>query len=483
MTAPLIIAVLSLLLAGAVAALIVITRRKNRAIFHLIEEERAIVAEERRMFGFLHDLGEAITREDSQSAMYRLIVEGAMRVMESNGGALYLLAPGGKVLVPRFHSDHCAPLVDLPERIQAMARTNPSALLSFLRLHSLRLDEGVVGGVFASQRPEIIEELRKDARLLAGGNSFQNNTTVLIGPLSFGPQKLGVLAMTSPKGMRAYSSNDFEVFKSLVEQSAFALANAMAHQAAAEKKQIEAELRAASDIQRILLPERDPELPGFVIAGRNIPAKVLSGDYYDYIPLADGGCGAVIADVSGKGTAAALITAMCRSILRSNAGLSRSPAAVLAAVNRLLAPDIREDMFVSMIYLVCHPQSSRLTLARAGHTVPLLWRRASGRVEELRSGGLAVGIDKGEVFERVTKDLDFQMDPGDCLLLYTDGVNEALDAKGLEFGEERIHSALASLAAQGPQAVVDGLIADLDKFLGGRRSHDDITLIALQKAA
>ena len=262
-----------------------------------------------------------------------------------------------------------------------------------------------------------------------------------------------------------------------------ALANALAHQAAAEKKQIEAELRSASEIQRILLPESDPDLPGFVVAGRNIPAKVLSGDYYDYIPLPDGGLGAVIADVSGKGTAAAIITAMCRSVLRSIAPGSASPAAVLAAVNRQLFPDIREDMFISMIYLTLAPGSSSLTLSRAGHTLPLLWRQGTGMVESLQSGGLAVGIDKGEVFERVTKDLTFTMDAGDCLLLYTDGINEALDVKGLEYGEDRIHTTLAALAPKGPQAVVEGLIADVEKFLGGRRSHDDITLIALQKKA
>lgn len=482
MTIYIIIAVLSLLLAVTVTALILLSKQKNQAIVRLLKEEQAIVDEERRMFGFLHDLGEAITREDSQSAMYRLIVEGAMRVLESNGGALYLVDATGKVLVPRFHSDHAAPLVDMPERIAAMGKTNASALLSFLRLHSIKTEEGLIGGIYTSQQHEIIPDLRKDTRLNQTIH-LQNHVTVMAGPLSFGPRKLGVLAVTAPSGSRTYNSNDFEVFKSIVEQSAFALANAIAHQAAAEKKQIEAELRAASEIQRILLPEREPELQGYAIAGSNIPAKVLSGDYYDYIPMEGGRLGVVIADVSGKGTAAAIITAMCRSILRSNAASSASPAAVLNAVNRQLAPDIREDMFISMIYLVLDPASSTLTLARAGHTLPLIWRKATGQVESLRSGGLAVGIDKGDVFERVTKDLTFEMNAGDCLLLYTDGINEALDSKGLEFGEERIQATLAHLAPQGAPAVVEGIIADVSRFLGGKRSHDDITLIALQKTA
>jgi sigma-B regulation protein RsbU (phosphoserine phosphatase) len=458
-------------------------RKKNQALTQLREEEKAILEEERRMFGFLHELGEAISREDSHAAMYRLIVEGAQRVMESTGGALYLLDPAGKSLVPRYHSDKCVPLVQLPERIASMGKSNPPSLLSFLRLHSIGKGEGLVGDVFTNQKVEIVEELRKDGRLGGVVSHFQHRATAMLGPLSFGPQQLGVLVVTASNEKRTYNANDFEVFKSLVEQCAFALANALAHQAAAEKKQIEAELRSASEIQRILLPERDLASEGFVVAGKNIPAKVLSGDYYDYIPLADGGVGVVIADVSGKGTAAAIITAMCRSVLRSNAQGNTSPATVLALVNRQLFPDIREDMFISMIYLIMTPDGKQLTLSRAGHTLPLIWRKQTGKVETLQSGGLAVGIDRGEVFERVTKDLTFEMGPGDCLLLYTDGVNEALDVKGLEYGEERIQATLAVLAPQGPTAVVDGLIGDVEKFLGGKRSHDDITLIALQKKA
>ena len=174
---------------------------------------------------------------------------------------------------------------------------------------------------------------------------------------------------------------------------------------------------------------------------------------------------------------------MTRSVLHCHAGKAMSPADALAAVNRQLCPDIREDMFVSMTYLVLEPNSSEITFARAGHTLPLLWSKETGTVRELKSGGLAVGIDKGEVFERVTKDVTFTMQPGDCLLLYTDGVNEALDAKGLEFGEKRIYKTLATKAKDGPTAVIDQIVQDVDKFLGGRRSHDDITLIAIQKTA
>ncbi len=474
---------LILFLVALAALLAVVTHKQKDSISRILAEEEAIIAEERRMFGYLHDLAEAISRTDNQGAVHRLIVEGAMRVTESCGGALYLADGETGPLVPRYVSDRCPPLVELTEQAAANAQSNPSSLLSFLRLQTVDPVSGLVGRIYASQKSVLLKDLRRDGGISGAGHCSQENVTAMVGAMVSGNRRLGVLTVVADASERAFSQNDFEVFNSLCEQSAFALANAMAHQEAEAKRQIEAELRSASEIQRILLPGKDPPLDGFVIAGKNIPARVLSGDYYDYLPLGGSNFGAVIADVSGKGTAAALITAMCRSVLRSNASSSRSPAAVLGAVNRVLFPDIREDMFISMIFMVLDQATSEVTLSRAGHTYPLVWRSASSTVEEIRSGGLAVGIDRGEVFERVTKDCAFTLNAGDCLLLYTDGVNEAMDARGDEFGEERIKAALASLAPQGAKAVVSGLLAEVAQFLGGRRSHDDITLIALNKAA
>ena len=474
---------LVLFLFALVALFVVVTRKQKDDISRILAEEEAIIAEERRMFGYLHDLAEAISRTDNPATVHRLIVEGAMRVTESCGGALYLVDGEDGPLVPRHVSDQCPPLIELTDQIVSNAQSNPSSLLSFLRLQTIPAASGLVGRVFASQKSELLSDLRRDGALTGPVHPTQEKTTAMVGPLVSGNRRLGVLAVVADSTKRTFSQNDFEVFNSLAEQSAFALANAMAHQDAQAKRQIEAELRSASEIQRILLPDKDPPLDGFIVAGKNIPARVLSGDYYDYLQLDGSHFGAVIADVSGKGTAAALITAMCRSVLRSKAASSLSPAAVLAAVNRLLHPDIREDMFISMIYLVLDRATSQVTFSRAGHTYPLLWRKKTNTVEEIKSGGLAVGIDRGEVFERVTKDCSFTLEPGDCLLLYTDGVNEAMDAHGDEFGEERIKTALAALAPQGARAVVSGLISELERFLGGKRSHDDITLIALQKAA
>ena len=212
-----------------------------------------------------------------------------------------------------------------------------------------------------------------------------------------------------------------------------------------------------------------------------MPARLVSGDYYDFVPVGGTHIGVAIADVCGKGIPAALITAMCRSVLRSNARETLSPSTVLAAVNRNLFPDIREDMFITVSYAVLAEDGSSLSLARAGHTPPLVWRKGTGKVDVISAPGVAVGVDKGSVFERITKDVPIPMESGDVLLLYTDGVNEAVDHKELEFGEERIKTIFALAAPNGAEAVVSSLCDAVRKFIGGEPQSDDITLVVVRK--
>jgi sigma-B regulation protein RsbU (phosphoserine phosphatase) len=223
-----------------------------------------------------------------------------------------------------------------------------------------------------------------------------------------------------------------------------------------------------------LLPEKSPAIPGFEIAGINIPAKQVSGDYFDYIRVDEHRLGVAIADVSGKGVPASLIMAICRSVLRSQAPQNSSPAEVLKAVNRQLYPDIKEDMFISMAYLVMDHSIGSVTMARAGHDAPLLYRRARQTVELVKPPGMVVGIDSGSVFA-------IRLKQDDCLVLYTDGVTEALDAEGFEFGADRMIQSVRASAAQGASAIITRLIDDVRNFVGSQAQNDDITLITIRK--
>jgi phosphoserine phosphatase RsbU/P len=173
--------------------------------------------------------------------------------------------------------------------------------------------------------------------------------------------------------------------------------------------------------------------------------------------------------------------AICRSVLRSQAIGNPSPADVLQKVNRQLYPDIKEDMFISMAYLVLDHAHNSVTLARAGHDAPMLYTQKTQIVTPLKTPGMVVGIDSGDVFDRLTKDVAVMIEPGDCILLYTDGITEALDNEGNEFGLERMMEAFRTSAKKGPQAIVSRLIDDLRNFVGSTPQNDDITLIAIRK--
>jgi sigma-B regulation protein RsbU (phosphoserine phosphatase) len=305
--------------------------------------------------------------------------------------------------------------------------------------------------------------------------------SALVGPLIYRRKCLGVLAVTAVPGATPFTDGDVKVFRTICEQSAFALYNEVVYLEANEKKRLDHDLTIAREIQSILLPSDPPPIPGYEISGLNIPARQVSGDYFDYLVVDDNQTGVAIADVSGKGVPASLIMAMCRSVIRSQAPGKQSPAEVLHRVNRQLYPDIKEDMFISMVYLILDAHSNVARMSRAGHDPPYVYRAATGLVESLNPKGMALGIDSGEVFDRVCGDFEFTLEQGDFVLLYTDGATEALDAEGDEFGAGRLVSSLQASANGSAAAVIRQLTDDLKTFVGGYPQHDDITLIAIRK--
>ena len=472
-----------LLLAGAAVSLLLHrSLRRERLVIQAMKAgdfERA--ARRRRVFEVLQVLGDAIQTAQHDATVHRLIAEGAIKIVEAEGAALYLLDEKTQSLVPKHCTKNCPPLIALPERIVEQARTNAGTLPSFLRLHSIKPGEGVIGAVFESLHEENVPELKHHSKFNGEPNPFQQHIAALVAPVKHGKRGLGVLAAASERSS-PFTQHELEMFVSLADQCGFALGNAQAHHEAGAKRALENELRNASEIQRILLPDHSPDAPGFEVTGRNIPAKLVSGDYYDFVPVGETHVGVTIADVSGKGIPAALLTAMCRSVLRAKAPFHpTSPSSALAALNRNLFPDIREDMFITIVYAVLPKDSGNITLARAGHTDPLVWRQSTGQVEVVKTGGLAVGVDRGDVFERVTKDVIIPMESGDVLLLYTDGINEATDHKGLEFGEERIKTVLGLAAPNGAQAVMDALCDAVKTFAGSEPQADDITLVVIRR--
>ena len=288
-----------------------------RRIRQLERSKEEIQVEETLVFDFLHGLGEAFTETIRPNDLHRLIVEGATRILDAHGGALYMADRTGKKLAPAFISKGCPPIVEVPPHILQQAASTPVALESFLRLHTIAMGDGIIGRVWQTGQPVCLNDFSEAPELAKLRGSSFGTCSVMVAPLLYGKQNMGILALgNGPKGT-PFSQSDFVVFKSIAEQSAFALYNAIIYSEANEKKRLDHDLQIARDIQRVLLPDGPPVINGFEITGINIPAKQVSGDYFDYIKVDDKRLGVAIADVSGKGVPASLIMAICRSTLRS----------------------------------------------------------------------------------------------------------------------------------------------------------------------
>ena len=469
------------LLLASVAGWIFTALRQARRIRILERSKEEIQVEETLVFDFLHGLGEAFSETIRPHDLHRLIVEGATRILDAHGGALYMADRTGTKLTSAFISKGCPPLVDVPPHILQQAASTPVALESYLRLPSVALGDGVIGRVWQTGEAVCLNEFSEAPELAKLRGTAFGTASVMIASLLYGKQNMGVLALGNGPMDAPFSQSDFVVFKSIAEQSAFALYNAIIYSEANEKKRLDHDLEIARDIQRVLLPAEPPSVNGFEISGINVPARQVSGDYFDYIKVDEERLGVAIADVSGKGVPASLIMAICRSVLRSQAAQNPSPADVLQKVNRQLYPDIKEDMFISMAYLILDHARNGVTLARAGHDAPLLYKRVSQTVTPLKPPGMVVGIDSGNVFDRITSDFPVPLERDDCLVLYTDGVTEALDTDGNEFGVERTIQSVRASADNGAPAIIARLIDDLRNFVGSQPQNDDITLIAIRK--
>ncbi len=247
----------------------------------------------------------------------------------------------------------------------------------------------------------------------------------------------------------------------------------------AEKERIVKELEIAKEIQQSILPESAPVLPGIDLAGANLPALAVGGDFYDYIPLGDGRWGVAIADVSGKGVPAALFMALSRTFLRASALRSPDPIVSVCDANRAIALDSKTSMFVTLFYAVLDAREKTFTYVNAGHNPPLLFRPGVSRAVLLEGKGIALGILDEIELEVVRVGLE----SGDMLVLYTDGVTEATNESDEEYGVERLEAFVSALPKDLPaKEVIAAIMQDVAEFAEAAPQFDDITLVVLKAA-
>jgi sigma-B regulation protein RsbU (phosphoserine phosphatase) len=333
--------------------------------------------------------------------------------------------------------------------------------------HCLKLGkEGLVGYAAATGLMRYAPDVDNDPYYIACEPSTRSEVAI---PLLVDARLVGVFTASHPE-LNAFSPQQLHVLQALSSHIASAVRNARLYQQVRNEHELMTrDAVEARSIQQALFPKTSPYIPGFAICGLCIPAGAIGGDWYDFVPMYDGRWGLVLADVSGKGTAAALVMAATRGVLRSLAEESCTPSEVLRKLNQLLIADLPPERFVTMVYAVLDPAKRTLTLASAGHLQPLL---INGQEAQFlpTDEGMPLGLGPGEYSET-----EIKLEPGSRLVFYSDGITEAIGPDQQEYGQQRLKEHLLQ-----PGTSAESLLEDVRTFANGCGLHDDATVITLK---
>ncbi len=319
---------------------------------------------------------------------------------------------------------------------------------------------------------------------VVGEPEEKGRRSLLALPLVSKGEVLGVMVVDYAGSTQRFADRWMNILAGIAGQAALAVENDRLLQEAAEQERMKQELEVARRIQTSFLPERCPQVPGWGLAVLWRSARQVGGDFYDFFSLppdrgatAGDRLGLLVADVADKGVPAALFMVLSRTLVRTMALDGRPPAAAVSRANDLILADARSGLFVTLCYAVLHPDSGEVRYVNAGHMPPLLVRAASGVVEVLPSAGMALGVMPNLQFEEQTAHLE----PGDLLVLYTDGVVEALDTGLQMFGRERLLEVVSAHRHRSAEELVQAVDQALTAFTGDAPQFDDLTLLVVKR--
>ncbi len=379
-----------------------------------------------------------------------LILDSVQQVVDYDAAGIFVVGEEGQVV--------------MGEILRGYEAADPSLVRQ-------KLGHGIMGWAMEHMAPIVVADVARDPRYV---NARAQTKSELAVPLFTGNKVIGCFNLESDR-LAAFSSQDAEHLMTFASHAAVAIERARMHREILEKQRIEEELALARRMQQSLLPRSAPKLEGFDIAGMNSPSEMVGGDYFDYIHLTEKDLGIVIGDVAGKGVPAAFIMTSLRASLRIESVSHYAISTILSRVNDFLFESIEPERFVTAFYGVLDARAHLLTYANAGHNPPLLLRQ-NGAQEMLSEGGLLLGAFPGALYHEQRINLN----SGDVLVLYTDGVSEAENTQGVQFGVERIAEISRKAADRGSQAVLDNLLKAVRKHVGKAGLQDDLTLMVIK---
>jgi sigma-B regulation protein RsbU (phosphoserine phosphatase) len=398
----------------------------------------------------LYDVGIALSASLDLDDLLEKILDNLRRVVTYDSAMIYLISPQGGII----HD--------------IVSRGIPESMRGSL---PMKIGQGITGRVAQTGEGIIVSDVSQNPDYIACRIETRSELAV---PLKVGDNIIGAFNIESDKP-KAYTEHDLELLNAFASLAAVTIERARSYNERMAARKLSLELSIARRIQMTFLPSQDPHIDGFDISGINIPSADVGGDYYDFIPIVDNQLGVAIGDVVGKGVPAALIMAAFRASLKAEIRNNFAIRAILQKVNNLLYESIERDKYVTAVYSVLDSKNRVLTFSNAGHNPPIL-RRASGKVEYLTEGGLALGTFPDSTYE----ERPISLASGDILLFYTDGVTEAQDCDNKEFGVERLLGCLEAARDLSARKIVEFVVNSTKNFAQCQEETDDLTLIVIK---
>ena len=417
---------------------VVIIARHVLAEYEVMERSRHRLGRERQVIiQFLQRIGNAFSTAPELETVLDLILSSALETTEAHAAAIYLYNPDTQQLGPPVMRHFFPPLYT---DTSGAYNENQSGATEVLQVQARKqifaLGEGIIGEVAQSGQARLVADVRVEGIVRGKTTQYFRDYSMLVAPLGVRDEPQAVIAVLQ-KQRGSFNKEDQSLLQALADQGALVINHVRLISEVREQERLQRELKIARDIQQRLLPDHCPNIPGFEIGAYGSAATEVGGDYYDFFEVDQDHLGIVVADVSGKGVHAALVVAMMRSAFRMQARQNLDVKQVLQNVNEFIGNDLPQEMFITCIYGILEVSTRRFTWARAGHE-PLIIAHPDDSTDVIAPAGFALGVLGSPDFDQLLEVDTLTLQSGDRILLFTDGLTEAMNANGEEFGMQRI---------------------------------------------
>jgi sigma-B regulation protein RsbU (phosphoserine phosphatase) len=391
----------------------------------------------------------------------------------ADGGSMYLVDEFDDIIVAKAYKPAFPPPFPLPESLPRKA----NRVESYMRHVQLRLGETIIGEVAKTGKNVYAPDVVLDARFTSNGEEeFLQLASFMAVPLMVEDKIIGVSAVAKISPGAQFSEADFDRYKLLANFGTLAVSNFFSFLEANEKSGIEQSAGIAAEIQRTIIPRKVPQFPTLGIGAFTTPARGVSGDYYDIIRTREDKLIGVVGDVAGKGVSAALIMVMIRSILHLVTNTDKDISTILDWVNRGITGKIDMDHYATLGIVAININTGEVEYANASHQPLLVYRRASDTMETIDIKSVPIGVERATQYQKKT----LRLRDGDIAVLYTDGVVEAMNGQGKQFGRKGLSQAISRNRDQSPREIVSRIKNEVASFIGGARQHDDQTILVFK---